>query len=222
MTEFAVGSLVRARGREWVVLPESAAESELLVLRPLGGSEDQVTGIYLPLEPVAPAAFPLPDPARGSRSAEDGPARRASVVHTAAVNLRTTLLLLRLRFHLVTRGRDGQEKPLLAEDLAVVGFRGSPERAEWLPAADLEPLLAAEPGKNIPPEIARRQLESILVGLPGLHPHLDRVATERGEELLAAHRRVRQAARQTVRALRVEPHLPADVLGVFVYLPVPI
>lgn len=59
---FAVGALVKARGREWVVLPESAAD--LLVLRPLGGTEDEVTGIYLPLEPVEPAEFELPDPSQ--------------------------------------------------------------------------------------------------------------------------------------------------------------
>src|SRR5213592_710275 len=57
---FAVGSLVKARGREWVVLPES--EADLLVLRPLGGTEDEVTGIYLPLESVQSAQFDLPDP----------------------------------------------------------------------------------------------------------------------------------------------------------------
>ena len=57
---FAVGSLVKARGREWVVLPES--QTDMLILRPLGGTEDEVTGIYLPLEPVTPASFSLPDP----------------------------------------------------------------------------------------------------------------------------------------------------------------
>ena len=57
---FSVGSLVKARGREWVVLPES--DDKLLVLRPLGGTEDEVTGIYLPLEKVEPASFDLPDP----------------------------------------------------------------------------------------------------------------------------------------------------------------
>ena len=57
---FAVGSLVKARGREWVVLPES--EDELLVLRPLGGTDEEVAGIYLPLETVEPATFALPDP----------------------------------------------------------------------------------------------------------------------------------------------------------------
>ena len=60
---FDVGALVRVRGREWVVLPESADERDMLVLRPLGGTEDEVTGIYLPLEPVEPAAFDLPNPA---------------------------------------------------------------------------------------------------------------------------------------------------------------
>ena len=59
---FAVGSLVKARESEWVVLPEST--DDLLVLRPLGGADDEVTGIYLPLERVEPARFDLPDPAR--------------------------------------------------------------------------------------------------------------------------------------------------------------
>lgn len=40
---FAVGSLVKARGREWVVLPES--EEDLLVLRLLAGTEDEVAGV---------------------------------------------------------------------------------------------------------------------------------------------------------------------------------
>ena len=57
---YAVGSLVRVRGREWVVLPES--DEELLLLRPIGGTEDETTGIYLPLESVEPAQFALPDP----------------------------------------------------------------------------------------------------------------------------------------------------------------
>jgi SNF2 family DNA or RNA helicase len=59
---FAVGSLVKARGREWVVLPES--DEQMLILRPLGGTEDEVTGIYMPLERVDPARFDLPDPAQ--------------------------------------------------------------------------------------------------------------------------------------------------------------
>src|SRR5439155_6998272 len=57
---FATGSLVKARGREWVVLPGS--EVDFLLLRPLGGSEDEVAGVLTELEPVEPAHFSLPDP----------------------------------------------------------------------------------------------------------------------------------------------------------------
>lgn len=59
---FSVGSLVKARDREWVVLPEST--EDLLVLRPLGGSDAETTGIYVPLESVTSATFDLPDPAK--------------------------------------------------------------------------------------------------------------------------------------------------------------
>ena len=58
--EFLPGSLVAARGREWIVLPES--DTQTLRLRPLGGGERDETLIYLPLErqPVQPATFPWP------------------------------------------------------------------------------------------------------------------------------------------------------------------
>lgn len=58
----AVGSLVHARGREWVVLPGS--DDEVLLARPLGGSDQEETGIVLALEgdDVSEAAFRLPDP----------------------------------------------------------------------------------------------------------------------------------------------------------------
>ena len=55
---YAPGSLVRARGREWVVLPES--EPDFLVLRPLGGGQDDAAAVLPALEEVTPATFPLP------------------------------------------------------------------------------------------------------------------------------------------------------------------
>ncbi len=59
---FAVGSLVRARGREWVVLPDT--DDDLVMVRPLGGTDDEITGILTALEAVEPATFALPDPTR--------------------------------------------------------------------------------------------------------------------------------------------------------------
>lgn len=73
---FSVGSLVRARGREWVVLPDST--TELLVVRPLGGSDDEIAGLYTPMEHVEAATFALPDVKR-----DLGDHRSAKLLHEA-------------------------------------------------------------------------------------------------------------------------------------------
>lgn len=56
------GRLVRVRGREWVVLPSD--DADLLLLKPLGGSDEETTGIFLPLafdaDKPTEAEFPLP------------------------------------------------------------------------------------------------------------------------------------------------------------------
>src|SRR5262245_40007147 len=59
-TGFSPGSLVRARGRDWVVLP--TREASVLHLRPLTRGQVDEIGIYLPFEgrQVAPAQFAPP------------------------------------------------------------------------------------------------------------------------------------------------------------------
>ena len=52
------GTLVRARGREWVVLPEST--EELLMARPVGGLDEETVGILPAVEPVESTTFPMP------------------------------------------------------------------------------------------------------------------------------------------------------------------
>lgn len=56
---FEVGSLVKARGREWLVLPGS--DPDFILLRPLIGAEDETTGILTSLEEVSSAQFSWPD-----------------------------------------------------------------------------------------------------------------------------------------------------------------
>ena len=54
--------LVRARGRDWVVLPPD--ESDVVRLRPVDGSDAEAVGIYLPLEQesLKPSEYVPPDP----------------------------------------------------------------------------------------------------------------------------------------------------------------
>src|SRR5438874_6438730 len=58
----SVGSLVRVRGRDWVVI--QSPEPEVVFLRPLTGAEDETIGVFLPLEgsEIQPSSFAPPDP----------------------------------------------------------------------------------------------------------------------------------------------------------------
>ena len=56
---FKPGDLIRAREREWVVMPGSVGT--LLMARPLGGLDDEIVGILPSIEPVEPASFSPPD-----------------------------------------------------------------------------------------------------------------------------------------------------------------
>lgn len=60
MTTYTAGSLVSARGRDLVVLPESA--EDMLVLRPLGGADDDIAAVFPAFEDVRGAEFQPPSP----------------------------------------------------------------------------------------------------------------------------------------------------------------
>lgn len=57
------GKLISLRGREWIVLPTD--DEDILQVKPLGGSDDEATGIYLPLmvpeDQWKEASFPEPN-----------------------------------------------------------------------------------------------------------------------------------------------------------------
>lgn len=60
--KYQPGKLVTFRNRDWVVLPSQ--DSELLMLKPLGGADDEIMGVFLPLpvhyEAIKEANFPQP------------------------------------------------------------------------------------------------------------------------------------------------------------------
>ena len=84
---FTPGSLVSARGREWVVLPSpNEALPNVLWVRPIDGIDGETTAILTDLEEVTPAQFELPSadalgPDRSCRYLRD--ALRLSVRNSA-------------------------------------------------------------------------------------------------------------------------------------------
>jgi superfamily II DNA or RNA helicase len=148
----------------------------------------------------------------------DGMARRAGAIRTASVTRRTTLLLVRFRYDLVTRHGDAEQSQL-AEECRLLAFAGPPTSPEWLDDTAAEALLEAEPAANILPEQARTFVSRVVEGVDALQPHLEVEAHRRAEALLEAHRRVRTAARLRGVSYHVTPQLPPDVFGIYVYLP---
>jgi hypothetical protein len=146
-------------------------------------------------------------------------ARHCGATKTAAVNEKTSLLLVRYRYHLHVRRRSGEtDNPLLAEEIRTLAFTGSPAQPSWLDDAAAAQLLDAKPAGNIPASLVKGQLKHLLDGLPQLQPGIEQTAARRAQELGQAHTRVRKSAQMTG-AVKVEPVLPADILGCFSLLP---
>ncbi|MGW4456224.1 helicase-related protein [Streptomyces albidoflavus] len=158
------------------------------------------------------------DSALDAKALGPRPARRCGVVTTDAVSVRTTLLLVRYRFHLTLPSRSG-ERQVVAEDARLLAYEGLPQRARWLDDDAAAALLGARATANTHELAARKAIIRALEGLPGLADHLTEYGTRLAAELDASHRRVRKANEEIVRGLKVVPQEPADVLGVYVYVP---
>lgn len=147
-------------------------------------------------------------------------AKRVGVIRTSEVSTVTTLLLLRHRFHLT--GRKGNRQwQTLAEELDTLAYRGRGENAEWLNEEEVRKLLDLQPEGNLDPVQKEERLNRALAELAGMNDFLSARARERSAALLEAHERVRGAARGQGVTYSVEPPGPPDLLGVYVFLPLP-
>jgi hypothetical protein len=143
-------------------------------------------------------------------------AARSAATVTDAVDVVTSLFILRLRHQLTSRRR-GVARTLMAEEcvtLAVAG-RSSPR---WLEESEIAPLMEAAPAGNLDEATAAEHIRTTLDFLKSQTAYLEDLARRRATELLEDHRRVREAAKD-IGSYEVEPCLPVDVLGVYVLLP---
>jgi superfamily II DNA or RNA helicase len=154
------------------------------------------------------------DPGLGARVAA-----RAGVTRTQGVTRRTTLLLLRFRFH-VDLPAPGGPRQHVCEEARLAAYAGAPEWPEWLDPVAAEALLDARPAGNVDPAHAVSLIEAARAAAGGWSPHLGAVADELATQLLDAHRRVRASSGAPRRGLAVAAQKPVDLLGIYVFLPV--
>ncbi|EKD68683.1 MAG: hypothetical protein ACD_47C00488G0002, partial [uncultured bacterium] len=148
----------------------------------------------------------------------DAVARRAGAIRTKAVSQRTTVLLVRFRYD-ITMKKGAQETSNLIEECAMIGFRGAASKAEWLARDEVEALLTALPAQNITPEQAADFVENVESNFSELVPQIEKEGFSRAEKLLISHRRLRDEANIKGVTYKISPKLPADILGIYVYLP---
>jgi hypothetical protein len=149
---------------------------------------------------------------------------RCSALFTKDVETRTVICLLRLRYQLkVDLRRPGtavvREKSLLAEECVGVAF-GAGAEPRVLAEVDALTLLSALPARNMEDGQKTRLVQQALDSLSAMHTTFNEIAHQRAEELLADHRRVREASDAKGMRYSVAPALPVDIIGLYILTPV--
>lgn len=146
------------------------------------------------------------------------PARRAGVMRTREVSKVTTLLMVRHRLEITIPGAAGTVTQV-AEEAKFLAFTASGDALTWLPQAEVDGLLSVTPSGNVDDALARMQLGRALGRVDALAQHLTTAGTDAAKDLVAEHQAVRSASKAGGRAPTVRFLPPADVLGVYVFLP---
>nr|WP_292914476.1 helicase-related protein [Nitrosomonas sp.] len=143
-------------------------------------------------------------------------AARCAATLTDAVEVVTTIYLLRLR-HQLGYVRRRQPFQMMAEETVTLAVAGR-SNPQWLQGESVAKLLECTPSGNLPVESVQREIRTALEFIAAHPQQLQALAEHRAETLLADHQRVREAARD-VGQYSVNACLPVDVMGVYVLLP---
>jgi hypothetical protein len=141
---------------------------------------------------------------------------RAAVIRTRQVPIKTTLLLFRCR-NVIEQGRGGHQ--IVAEEMLLWGWRGTPQQKEFLTHAQAKVLLAeAWASSDLSQQARASFLENELKLLRNLEREFSAVAEQQSKKLVEAHERF-SALMDRQHFQVVYPVLPMDLLGVYILLP---
>lgn len=150
-----------------------------------------------------------------ARPADPATLPRCGVWECDAVETVVTLLLLRIRHRIDSRGRLGPQFAM-AEEAAAIGFAAATGK-RVLAGDEAFALLEATSG-NVPDRVRDTQLARAVAQLADLKSKLNIYAGERATALATDHSRVRQALGSRA-GVRVEAVIPPDVIGFYVLMP---
>lgn len=143
-------------------------------------------------------------------------AARAAVIRTEQVAVKTTILLFRCR-NVIEEGKAGRQ--IVAEEMLLWGWRGTPNERSYLDHSEAKELLAsARASSDMSREARSSFLENELNLLTTLETEFSSIAEEQSKKLVAAHERFSSLMDQRKFQV-VYPVLPMDLLGVYILLP---
>lgn len=146
----------------------------------------------------------------------DKRAARAAVVRSRQVSIKTTLLLFRCR-NVIEQPRLNHQ--IVAEEMLLWGWRGTPQQKEFLDHAAARALLSeARASSDLSPQARANFLENELTLLENLDDDFRTIAEQQSKRLVEAHERF-SALMDKQRFQVVYPVLPMDLLGLYILLP---
>lgn len=146
----------------------------------------------------------------------DKRAARAAIIRTRQVETKTTLLLFRCRN--VIEQQKGQHQ-IVAEEMLLWGWRGTPQQKEFLDHPQAKALLAtARATSDLTVQARAGFLENELMLLESLKTEFAVVAEQQSKRLVEAHERF-SSLMDAQRFQVVYPVLPMDLLGIYILLP---
>jgi hypothetical protein len=153
----------------------------------------------------------------GNTLAREGKrAARAAVIRTRQVQTKTTLLLFRCRNVIEESSARHQ---VVAEEMVLWGWRGTPAQKEFIDHATGKCLLlAARAASDLTPQARAGFLDNELQLLAKLKDEFDAVAERQSVKLVQAHERF-SALMDAKKFQVVYPVLPMDLMGVYILLP---
>lgn len=141
---------------------------------------------------------------------------RGSVVVTDKVDIKTTILELRVRLIIADTIRRNE---LIAEEMLLFGYKGNSSENDFIGFDGCNNLIKEViPQEDLSLERQRILLKNELENVTMINEHLRELVSERSKELISSHERYRKLLKGSKYNV-VEPVLPPDILGVYVLVP---
>ena len=132
------------------------------------------------------------------------------------MQVKTTLLLFRCR-NVIEQSKTNHQ--IVAEEMLLWGWRGTPDKKEFLEHAEAKKLLAeARASSDLSPQSRANFLDNELKLLSTLEPAFGTIAEKQSKRLVEAHERF-SSLMDKQKFQVVYPVLPMDLLGIYVLLP---